>query len=75
MGIMSCLEDRRFPRSHWGLNACLSKVSWLTTEASRALVSQRPSCSMYGMSPCCMDYRSGYVEQCAETHASGLDPV
>eukprot|EP00957_Ditylum_brightwellii_P057871 4388083-Ditylum_brightwellii.AAC.1 len=30
---------------------------------------------MYGMPPCHTDYRSGYVEQFVEMHASGLDPA
>eukprot|EP00957_Ditylum_brightwellii_P003518 266467-Ditylum_brightwellii.AAC.1 len=38
--------------------------------------SAKPSgCSAYGMLPCRTNHRSGYAEQFAEMHASGLDPV
>eukprot|EP00957_Ditylum_brightwellii_P034807 2637676-Ditylum_brightwellii.AAC.1 len=41
-----------------------------------ASVSAKPSgCGAYGMPPCRTNYRSGYAEQCAKTHASGLDPA
>eukprot|EP00957_Ditylum_brightwellii_P105023 8004908-Ditylum_brightwellii.AAC.1 len=42
-------------------------------EASR--ITESSGHSMYMMSPCCTDYRSGCMASFAETHASGLDPA
>eukprot|EP00957_Ditylum_brightwellii_P099705 7595363-Ditylum_brightwellii.AAC.1 len=49
---------------------------WVRTCVEEASGSVKPSGhSMYGMPPCRTNYRSGYVEQFAETRASGPDPA
>eukprot|EP00957_Ditylum_brightwellii_P024990 1889938-Ditylum_brightwellii.AAC.1 len=48
----------------------------LDIEPKQASESAKPSGrSMYGMPPCRTNYRSRYVEQSVEMHASGLDPA
>eukprot|EP00957_Ditylum_brightwellii_P095811 7300187-Ditylum_brightwellii.AAC.1 len=49
------------------------RIKTCVKEASRS--AKLSGCSIYGMSSCHIEYRSGYVEQFAEMHASGLDPA
>eukprot|EP00957_Ditylum_brightwellii_P191877 14606885-Ditylum_brightwellii.AAC.1 len=50
--------------------------TWVCTCVKEASGSAKPyGCGAYGMPPCRTNYRSGYAEQFAETHATGLDPV
>eukprot|EP00957_Ditylum_brightwellii_P100890 7689303-Ditylum_brightwellii.AAC.1 len=58
----------------------LPEVSWLTMEVRTCFgeasgSAELSGCSTYGMPPFRMDYRSGCMEQFAETRASRLDPV
>eukprot|EP00957_Ditylum_brightwellii_P050284 3813498-Ditylum_brightwellii.AAC.1 len=67
------MKNRSLRPSSYSPRLVETQVRTCVKEASG---SAKPSgCSMYGMPPCRADYSSGYVEQFAETYASGLDPV
>eukprot|EP00957_Ditylum_brightwellii_P205382 15343643-Ditylum_brightwellii.AAC.1 len=56
-----------------GLLAVEMQVKTCFEEASGSAESSGHS--TYMMHPCCMDYRSRYLEQSMKTHASVLDPA
>eukprot|EP00957_Ditylum_brightwellii_P121414 9259323-Ditylum_brightwellii.AAC.1 len=50
--------------------------TWVRTCVKEASESAKLSVrGAYGMPSCRTNYRSGYAEQFAKTHASGLDPT